>query len=156
MLKHRWQCILFPILGTALVALAATYFTDTASLWYQSLTKPAIQPPPVVFTAAWVLIYCLLALSAAIVCISEKQPPVRNALYMYGINGALNAFWTYLFFQKHLLVSALVCLALLLLSTALLIRYVRKIENIAALLLFPYLLWLTFALALNYAIAMIN
>ena len=55
------------VLFFAAVAAMGAAFTDTSSEWYQSLIKPALQPPPIVFSIVWSVLYLMLAASLSLV-----------------------------------------------------------------------------------------
>ena len=73
-----------------------------------------------------------------------------------GANGALNVFWSWLFFKARRPDWALAEVVLLWLSIVLLIALARRDDTAAALLLVPYLLWVAFAASLNLAVVRLN
>ncbi len=156
MLDGAWRRVVYPVCLTALAALMGMAFVDTEQLWYQSLMKPAIMPPDAVFSFAWGAIYILAAVSAVLVLKSGDDALIKEARNLYAVNGVLNVFWTYLFFERHRMVPSLFVMIALIFSTMHLMRRLDKCSGIQALLLLPYLLWLIFSLALNYAIALMN
>lgn len=176
-----WEKTLRIVLSVLFVAIVATLgraFTDTASKWYQSLTLPALQPPPIVFSIAWSVLYLLFAASLSIVLIksagSPKAPPQaqpdaakksllplwnetnKNTLLLYLASGVLNVLWSYAFFRLEHPAGALFVLIVTIIVAALLLAEAFSISKAAAYLLVPYLLWLCFALYLNYEVAFLN
>ncbi len=156
MFKSAWQRVVYPVGFAALVASMGMAFVDTEQLWYQSLNKPEIVPPDAVFSCVWGAIYILIAISAILVLESGDEALIKDAPYLYGVNGIINVFWTYLFFERHRMVPALLVMIALIFSTMHLMRRVDKGPGITMLLLLPYLLWLIFSLALNYVVALMN
>ncbi len=156
MFNSTWRRVVFPVCFAALIAFVGMAFTDTEQLWYQSLIKPEIMPPDAVFSYVWGAIYILIAVSAVLVMKSGDKALIKDALNCYAVNGVLNMFWTYVFFERHRMVSAIFVMIALIFSTMHLIRRLDKSSGVQALLLLPYLLWLIFSLALNYAIALMN
>ncbi len=156
MFNAAWRRAALPVCFVALIAFMGMAFVDTQQLWYQSLMKPAIMPPDAVFSYVWGAVYALIAASAILVMKIGDEALTKDALCRYGINGLINVFWTYLFFDRHRMVPAIFVMIALIFSTMRLMRRVDKGSGIAMLLLLPYLLWLIFSLALNYAIAMMN
>lgn len=146
--------IVFSVLFVAAVAMMGALFTDTDSEWYQNLIKPALQPPGIVFSIVWTVLYALIAVS--LILISLKGTPPKMTLWLHAANGLLNVLWTYTFFRLHNPGGALLVLLLLILTAILLYANVRKANAAAAYLLIPYLVWLAFALYLNYEIAFLN
>jgi len=136
------------------VAALGRAFTDTTSDWYTALIKPALQPPGAVFGIVWSVLYILLAVSASL-AITNPQSTSQTPL-LYAITGVLNVLWSYAFFTLQNPAGALFVLALIIITAVLLFAHVYRINKTAAYLLIPYILWLFFALYLNYEIAFLN
>jgi translocator protein len=125
--------------------------------WYRALKLPSWQPPDWAFGPAWSMIYLLTAIAAVRVWLRAPSPRERAQwLAALAANGAINVFWSWLFFKARRPDWALAEVVLLWLSIALLIVIARRHDLIAALLLAPYLLWVTFAASLNYAVVRLN
>lgn len=146
--------IVYSVLFMGAVAVLGTAFTDTTSEWYQSLINPALQPPSIVFPIVWSILYILIAISLSIVSIHPKT--TKKALFLYALNGVLNVLWSYTFFYLQNPAGALFVLILLIATAVLLFANVFRIDKTAAYLLIPYIIWLCFALYLNYEIAFLN
>ena len=129
-------------------------FTDTASGWYQALVKPVLQPPPIVFGIVWPVLYLLMIVSAALALTDPKH--TGKTLMLYAATGVLNVLWSYTFFTLHNPAGALFVLLLIIACAVLMFKHVYNINTAAAYLLIPYILWLFFALYLNYEIAFLN
>ena len=85
-----------------------------------------------------------------------RKKNVRNAMYLFGVQLALNALWSFLFFgMRSLLYSFLEIAALWLLILATTLQF-YKISKRAAMLMIPYILWVSFAALLNFSILMLN
>lgn len=124
--------------------------------WYERLAKPEWTPPNRVFGPVWTVLYALIALAGWLVWRERGIAGARVALALYLLQLALNAAWSWLFFGLERPGAALVEIAVLwcvILATALAFRRVRRL---AAVLLLPYLLWVSFASALNFAIWRLN
>jgi tryptophan-rich sensory protein len=170
--------IVLAILFVAIVATLGSAFTDTSSGWYQGLTLPALQPSPVVFSIVWSALYLLLTVSLSIVLIKSgnslkplapTQPEATNknflplwnninksTLLLFLGSGVLNVLWSYTFFILENPAGALFVLIVTIITAALLIADAFRISKAAAYLLVPYLVWLCFALYLNYEVAFLN
>jgi tryptophan-rich sensory protein len=146
--------IVVSVLFVAAVALLGSAFTDTSTDWYQGLTLPALQPPPVVFSVVWSAIYLLFAASLSIVSLQKEIQ--KNTLLLYAISGVLNVLWSHTFFVRENPAGALFVLIAIIITAALLIPDTFTLNKVAAYLLLPYLLWLCFALYLNYEVAFLN
>jgi benzodiazapine receptor len=117
--------------------------------WYPALDRPSWRPPDEVFGPVWTALYAGNAVSAWLVWRADPQGS-RPALTLYGAQLALNAAWPLLFFGLRRPGLALVEIALLWVAiAATLVAFARR-HRVAALLLTPYLAWVTFASALNY------
>jgi len=92
----------------------------------------------------------LIAISLYFAWTSAKKKQKNKIIFVYGINLLLNAFWSYLFFNKQNVSGAFYELIVLWFSIWIMIFITWKIEKKSAWLLFPYLLWVTFAGVLNW------
>lgn len=127
-----------------------------AGSFYTRLTRPDWAPPPWIFGPVWTALYALMGISAWLVWRVGGFRAARLALTLFLTQLALNALWTWLFFgwQRGALafVDILVLWALI---GATLIAFWR-IRPLAGALLVPYLLWVSFASVLCYAIWRLN
>ena len=112
------------------------------------------QPPPIVFGIVWPLLYLLFAASLALVGQNKNVP--RQTLFLYFAIGVLNALWTYTFFYRQNAAGAVFVLLIVVITALLLFVNVYNLNKAAAYLLIPYLVWISFALYLNYEIAFLN
>jgi translocator protein len=117
--------------------------------WYRSLDRPSWRPPDEAFGPVWTALYAGNAVSAWLVWRADPQGS-RPALTLYGAQLALNAAWPLLFFGLKRPGLALVEIALLWVAVLATIAAFARRHRGAALLLVPYLAWVTFALALNH------
>lgn len=129
----------------------------TQGTWYDSLTKPALNPPGWIFGPVWTILYILMALAAWLVWRTESQKSERGiAIGLFLLQLLLNAFWSWIFFGMHDLTWALIdILALNLLIIATIIAFYR-INRTAAWMIVPYWLWVSFATYLTWAIRGLN
>ncbi len=150
------KAALWAALGVVAVAGLGGLVTDLGP-WYRALKQPWWQPPDWAFGPAWSLIYLLSAIAAVRVWL-RMQSPRDRALWLAALaaNGAINVFWSWLFFKARRPDWALLEVVLLWLSIVLLIVLARRHDVIAALLLVPYLLWVAFAASLNFAVVRLN
>lgn len=153
----RW---LFPILTASLAALAIALVGATMTTldpWYRALVQPHWAPPDAVYAAAWTGIYSLTALAGVTAWL--QMPDRREGEWLIGLfalNGFLNVTWSLLFFRLHRPDWAMVETIALWLSVAALIVFVWRRSILAAVLLVPYLLWVTFAGYLTMTIVRLN
>jgi len=127
-----------------------------APAFYLQLQRPAWAPPPFVFGPVWSLLYFLMSVAAWLVWRKAGFAGARFALLLYLLQLALNALWSWLFFGWHLGAAAFADVVLLAVCIAWTTAAFRRVQVLAAGLLLPYLFWVCFAAALNYAIWQLN
>lgn len=130
---------------------------DQIVTWYGMLNKPVFTPPNWVFGPVWTLLYILMGVAAGLVWGTlKKHKEAKHALFIFGIQLALNFGWSILFFglQSPLLglVDILVLWAMIIVTIAIFWQYSRT----SSILLIPYLAWVTYATVLNIAIVKLN
>ena len=123
--------------------------------WYQSLSKPPWNPPDWIFAPVWSVLFISMALAAWLVLRSQRAGR-RMALLVFAIQLILNGAWSWLFFGLHEPGLALLELVLLWIAILVTILLFARIRRLAALLLIPYLAWVSFAGALNYSLWQLN
>jgi benzodiazapine receptor len=140
------------------VGIIGSFSTASAiPTWYNSLEKPTFNPPNWVFGPVWTTLYTLMGISAYLVYrqgIHNSQ--VKTALIIFGIQLFLNAIWSPIFFGLRALFAGFVVIVILWIAILLTIFAFYKISTIAAVLLIPYLLWVSFATILNYSLWVLN
>ncbi len=144
--------LLAVVLGSAGVGGAST----GSSGWYASLAKPSWTPPNWVFGPVWTVLYVMMAAAAWLVWRRRPWARVGPALGLFSLQLMLNILWTPLFFGLQRPGLALVDILLLWLAIAMTVVAFRRIRPLASWMLVPYLLWVTFAAALNMAIWRLN
>lgn len=123
-----------------------------AGSFYAQLERPAWAPPGWLFGPVWMLLYTLMAVAAWRVAGQAATPLRRAALAVFGVQLAVNALWSWLFFAWQSGLWAFwgaALLASLVAATALLFR---ELDRLAAALLLPYLAWTSFATLLSWAV----
>ena len=123
--------------------------------WYQSLEKSSLTPPNIVFPIVWNSLFILMGISAWRIWEKGSQG-TRFALVLFIVQLSLNVMWSYLFFGLHRPDLALI--EIVILWTAILLTAVAffRIERTAGVLLLPYIIWVSFAIYLNYSIYYLN
>jgi tryptophan-rich sensory protein len=138
-------------------AIGSIFTVSSLQDWYLLLEKPAFSPPSWVFSPVWTVLYILMGISLYIVW--EKglqQRDVKIGLLIFGIQLGLNILWSYLFFGLRSPYYAFIEIILLWLAILLTIIQFRKISKTASYLLLPYILWVSFAMLLNYNLWILN
>jgi tryptophan-rich sensory protein len=149
-----------PVLAAAGVAVGVALLgliTTDLGPWYMGLLKPAWQPPDALFGPVWTLIFALGALSFIIYWRRLAARDDRlEVIAAFLINGFLNVVWSLLFFRFERPDWALYEVGFLWMSIVVMMVLVKRSSTSAALLLIPYLVWVSFAAVLNIKIVQLN
>ena len=138
-------------------AIGSIFTFPSIDTWYSSLQRPSFSPPNWIFGPVWLTLYTLMGISAYLVWKNGwKNREVRNALYIFSIQLILNSIWSLLFFGLNDLFLALLEIIVLWIFIVASIFKFYKIDKKAAWLLVPYLLWVSFAMVLNYYFWVLN
>ncbi len=124
--------------------------------WYERLEKPSWRPPNRLFAPVWSVLYVMIAVSGWLVWREGGFAGAALPLAVYALQLVLNAAWTPLFFGLHRPDLGFLDIVLVWLSIVATILLFFPIHVGAALLLMPYLAWVTFATALNFAVWRLN
>lgn len=124
--------------------------------WFDTLEKPFFSPPSWLFGPVWTILYFLIALSGWLVWRRSGFSGARVAMILYFGQLVLNFLWTVIFFGLQ--APGLALIEILVLWGAILLTTLafRPLSRLAAVLLLPYLAWVTFATVLNAAIWWLN
>ena len=140
--------VFFIYLGACFAA-AVTGSLFPTGAWYKSLDKPSWTPPDWIFPIAWAVFYVLLAIAGARVANIAGN---KYAVAFWSLHIALNTLWTPVFFGARKLKVGMVIIGLLWFSAAGTIYYTLILDRFSGLLIMPYILWVTFAAALNFSL----
>lgn len=128
-----------------------------SDMWYNTLNKSMLNPDGWVFGVAWTILYALLGIALFFIISNDKTRQSKTKAYvLFAIQMVLNALWSYLFFGLHLVSAALIVILLLIIFSFWMMRAFYPISRAGSYLVWPYLLWLLFALYLNGAIMYLN
>ena len=138
------------------VAAASSGAVFSPGEWYDGLRKPSWRPPKIAFPIVWSILYLAIAVSGWLVWTSAAPGEAALPMTVYGIQLALNAGWSWIFFGLKRMRLAFAELAALWVSIAATIAVFHPIDAVAAWLLAPYLAWVTAAGALNLSMIRLN
>ena len=148
------------LVGWLVITFVAAAIGGAASVnagsFYTQLVLPEWAPPSWMFGPVWTVLYVAMGIAAWLIWRADGFRAVRGALTLFLAQLALNALWSWLFFGWHrgaLAFADIVLLWVLIIAT--LIAFWR-VRALAGWLLVPYLLWVSFASALNYAVWQLN
>ncbi|MCX6953850.1 MAG: tryptophan-rich sensory protein [Verrucomicrobia bacterium] len=147
------------LLGWLTLALVASAIGAVASIraaaFYQELARPSWAPPGQVFGPVWTALYLMMGVASWLVW-GERAALSRRALALYGVQLAVNALWSWLFFAWHQGLWAFVDIVVLWLLIVATVAAFWRIRPLAGALLLPYLLWVTFASFLAFTVWQLN
>ncbi|MEQ1611947.1 MAG: TspO/MBR family protein [Hyphomicrobiaceae bacterium] len=143
---------LLPFLG-AVLAVASTGALFRPGPWYDSLRKPSWTPPGWLFGPAWALLYVLIAFAGWIVW---RADGFGLPLAVWIVQLLVNGSWSWVMFGLRRIGAAMAVLCLLWLAIITFMALAWPLSTDASLLFAPYLAWVTFAGALNFAVWRLN
>jgi tryptophan-rich sensory protein len=140
------------------IGFIAAFFTwPEIAGWYNTLKKPAFDPPVWLFAPVCAGLYILIGVAAYLIWKHRSRKPVYKVTRgIYLVQLVLNFSWSIVFLGLHQLFGALVIMVLLWISIALTISWFSKFNKTAGWLLTPYLLWVSFAIVLNGCLYFLN
>lgn len=154
---HRWVALALFVVVAQLAGLVGLPFTDTdPGSWYDQLDTPWFTPPGWVFGPMWTTLYALIGVAAWRVWGHHRSRDRSRALGAWGLQLAVNAVWTPVFFGAEQPWGGLVVITTLVVLVVITIALMARVDRAAAALMLPYLAWISFATLLNGAIALAN
>jgi len=151
---YRWALFTVPLI--VLLGFVAGQLGSPDSLWFQSLVKPAMYPPPATFGIVWTILYVMIGISLALVCSSWGARGRGIAIGLFVVHFVCNLAWTPVFFGNQNIDGGLIVLGLVLVTLLAVMIAFWRVRRLAAILLLPYLAWAGFATALNYEFDRLN
>ena len=152
--KSEWiALILFLAACLAVGGLGSFATLPEIPAWYANLKKPSWTPPNWLFGPVWTTLYAAMAVAAWLVW---KRAGWHGALTLFAIQLALNLAWSFIFFKFHRPGWAFLEILLLWIAIAATMISFAPISKLSAALLAPYLVWVTYAAALNFSVWRLN
>ena len=125
--------------------------------WYFSLKQPVWKPPDWAFGVIWTIIFILSALAWMTALSYAASQVQKNRLnWLFFLNGFLNVLWSILYFRMHRPDWSLIEAFFLWGSVLAIIFVMWPLRRLAALLMLPYLIWVTIAMRLNWETIVLN
>ena len=157
MKKGDWKVYVFWIvLCEAVGIISGLLSADGMALYNATVSKPLLTPPAWVFPIVWTILYALMGISAARVSLSPPSNWRTWGLNVFTAQLIVNFFWPLFFFNVQAFGFAFLWLILLWVLVFVTIWLFWKVDRIAAWLMIPYLIWLTFAAYLNAMVWVMN
>lgn len=155
--QQPWKTYLFWILLSESVGLLSGWLSrEGTQLYSETMLKPALSPPAIVFPIVWTILYALMGISAARIRLAPPSRQQQQGTNLFIAQLVVNFFWSLFFFNLQAYGFSLLWLILLWVLVFLMILSFWKTDRLAAILQIPYLLWLTFAAYLNWGVWMLN
>jgi tryptophan-rich sensory protein len=150
--------LILAIIICQLAGVLGSVFTSSSVLtWYPTLIKPSFAPPGGVIGAVWIVLFTLMGVSLFLVWRDGKNDSDRKiALIIFALQLVVNVLWSWAFFGLQSPLAGIVVIVVLWLLILQCIFRFWPISRNAALLLVPYILWVSFAAFLNYTIWRLN
>lgn len=156
-MKNKWKIYAFWIALSEVVGIiAGLLIRNGVEIYGLTVNKPPLSPPDWLFPVVWTILYALMGISAARVWLAEDSREKSRSISLFIAQLAVNFFWPLFFFNLQAYGFALLWLILLWVLVFLLIFNTRRVDMLASWLLIPYLIWLTFAIYLNFGVYLLN
>lgn len=163
MQTEKIKPFVLPVVIGVLICLAAGLLGSLVTMpavesaWFIQLNKPFFQPPNWLFAPVWTILYILMGAAAGIIyTTSRKTAAGKTALLLFAVQLVFNVIWSFLFFGSHMLLLASVDIVLLWAVLLATIVNFWKINRASAVMLIPYILWVTFASVLTITLFLMN
>jgi translocator protein len=144
------------LLPLGIGGIAGIFTTEAIPGWYASLNQPSFNPPNWIFGPVWTTLYIILGISLFLIWKLETGKQRNQAILVFTVQLLLNFGWSFCFFYFKMIGLALFdIVALWIMIVIMLIRFYR-LKPLAAYINIPYLLWVSFATALNLAYFFLN
>lgn len=152
----RWVVVAVPLIVLLGFASARLVPTGSENCWYQALVKPGATPPDWLFPVAWTTLYVLMGFALALILNARGSRSRGLALALFTAQLIVNLAWSPLFFGAHLVRWSLIAIGLMLALTIATAFVFGRIRPLAAWLLVPYMVWMSFAGLLTWQIHTLN
>jgi len=154
--KHIGKLMASLLLPLAVGGIAGLFTTEAIPGWYASLNQPSFNPPDWVFGPVWTTLYIVMGISFFLIWKMEAGKQRNLAIIVFILQLLLNFCWSFFFFYFKMIGVALVdIVALWIMIVGMLVRF-YKLKPLASFINIPYLLWVSFATALNAAYFFLN
>lgn len=124
--------------------------------WYLGLQKPDFHPPFWIFGPVWGVLYPLMGLAFFLIWTTPAGPKRRCAVKIFLLQLLINAMWSPVFFLLESPLFAFLLIIVLFVAIAETIYRFYLVRPWAAYLLAPYLVWVSFAGAINGMVWWLN
>jgi benzodiazapine receptor len=154
--KDTMKLIASIVIPFIAAAIGGLFTSMTVNTWYKELVKPWFAPPDFVFGPVWTILYLLMGISFFLVWRETDNPTNQNAVKVFYFQLLFNILWSAVFFGMKSILGGLIVIIILWIGIIAMIKAFYSVSKLAGILQIPYLLWVTFATILNFALYMLN
>jgi tryptophan-rich sensory protein len=161
-MKHRKLSYILAVFIGVFISLAVGFLSSLVTMqaiseWYVELKKPFFSPPNWLFAPVWTLLYALMGWAVGLVWhYGRRHRWGKTAIYHFGAQLIFNGLWSLVFFGLRNPLLGVIIIVILWILIERTIYWFRLVDKRAALLLYPYLAWVSFATVLNGSIVYLN
>lgn len=157
-MKSKAKTYVLSVLFTLGVGALSAFLTRNSMDVYETINKPPLSPPSVLFPIVWTVLYILMGISFANILIRGREEGIYTlpSVKIYLAQLAVNFFWSIIFFGLRSFALSFLWLVLLWVLIIVMIDNFSRVSKFAAYINIPYFLWVSFAAYLNFMIFRIN
>ncbi|MEI8048117.1 MAG: TspO/MBR family protein [Bacteroidota bacterium] len=144
------------LLPLGIGGIAGMFTTEAIPGWYASINQPSFNPPNWVFGPVWTTLYIILGISLFLIWKLDAGKQRNQAISIFMVQLLLNFCWSFFFFYFKMIGVALADIVVLWVMIVVMQVRFYKLKPVAAYINIPYLLWVTFATALNTSYFFLN
>jgi translocator protein len=144
------------ILPLSVGAIAGMFTSQAIPDWYAGLSQPSFNPPNWIFGPVWTMLYIVMGFSFFLIWKMDPTKERNRAILIFFVHLLLNFGWSFFFFYFKMIGVALIEIIVLWSAIVLMLISFYKLKPLAAYMNIPYLLWVTFATALNATYFILN
>ncbi len=154
--KQAAKLIASLLLPLAVGGIAGIFTAEAIPGWYATLNKPSFSPPNWVFGPVWTTLYIAMGISFFMIWNMDASKARNQAIGVFMVQLFLNFCWSFFFFHFKMIGIALFDIVALWIMIVVMISQFYRLKPLAAFINIPYLLWVSFATALNAAYFLLN
>jgi len=157
-MRSKTRTLVLCILFTVGVGALSAFLTRNSMDVYETINKPPLAPPAILFPIVWSVLYVLMGISFGNILNRGREQGIYTlpSVKIYLAQLAVNFFWSIIFFGLRAFVLSFLWLVLLWVLIIIMIDNFSKISKFAAYINIPYFLWVSFAAYLNFMIYRLN
>jgi tryptophan-rich sensory protein len=158
MTKIHWPKLLGSLAITFVAGWLGSFLTTPSiKTWYVNINRTGLVPPDYLFAPIWIILFCLMAISLYMIWSGRGKKKARTqATQLFLCQLMANVIWSGIFFGLHNIGLAFIeIIFLLILITYCMLAYYR-LNKVAGWLIFPYFLWVSFAITVNFSLWLAN